>query len=189
MPSLTVIENLMLGAPWWRICDRRAALERFHALGERLSARLEPDAPIGRLSLGQQQQVEIMRALWHGEVLLILDEPTSMLTPRGVERLGVVMRRLRDCGTAVVFITHKLKEAYGLADRISVLRRARVAGALGPDELRAGSEERVIDRVIAMMFGPEEDAAGGGGDAPGRRLRAPHFGRGRSPWRTPAVPA
>ena len=160
VPSLTVIENLMLGAPWWRICDRRAAIRRFHALGELLSANLGPDAPVGRLSLGQQQQVEIMRALWHGEMLLILDEPTSMLTPEGVEHLGVVVRRLRDHGTAVVFITHKLKEAYGLADRISVLRRGRVAGALGPEDLRAMSEGQVIDRVVAMMFGQEEDAAG-----------------------------
>ena len=160
-PSLTVIENLMLGAPWWRICDRRAALERFHELGELLSANLVPDAPVGRLSPGQQQQVEILRALWHGEVLLILDEPTSMLTPQGVEHLGVVVRRLRDHGAAVLFITHKLKEAYGLADRISVLRLGRVAGALGPEDLRAMSEEGVIDRVVAMMFGREEDATGG----------------------------
>ena len=162
-PSLTVIENLMLGAPWWRTCDRRAALERFHELGALLSANLEPDAPVGRLSPGQQQQVGIMRALWHGEALLILDEPTSMLTPQGVEHLGVVVRRLRDHGAAVVFITHKLNEAYGLADRISVLRLGRVAGALGPGDLRAMSEEQVIDRVIAMMFGRE--------DAPGVKQR------------------
>ena len=64
--------------------------------------------PVGRLSLGEQQQVEIMRALWRGEKVLILDEPTSMLTPQGVDDLGEVMRRLREKGVAIIFITHKL---------------------------------------------------------------------------------
>ena len=160
VPSLTTLENLMLGAPWWRTCDRRATLERFHELGDLLSTTVTPDAPVGRLSLGQQQQVEIMRALWHGERILILDEPTSMLTPREVEDLDTVLRRLRDRGVAVVFVTHKLKEAHALADRISVLRRGRVTGTLDPGDLRATSEERIIDRVIAMMFGHEGETAG-----------------------------
>ena len=67
----------MLGAPWWRPCDRKATIRRFDELRELLSTNVAPDALVGRLSLGQQQQVEIMRALWHGELVLILDEPTS----------------------------------------------------------------------------------------------------------------
>ena len=158
VPSLTVLENLMLGGQWWRSCDREAALERFGELAGLLSVKVSPDAPVGRLSLGEQQQVEIMRALWHGELILILDEPTSMLTPQGVEDLGIVMRRLRDHGVAIVFITHKLKEACDLADRISVLRQGRVVGELGPDELEAGTDEENIDRVVAMMFERDERA-------------------------------
>src|SRR5690606_12907580 len=103
--------------------------------------------------LGEQQQVEIMRALWHGERALILDEPTSMLTPEGVRELAAVVRRLRDHGVAVIFITHKLREAYELADHISVLRLGRVVGGLPQQRLTAMTEKQVIDDVIAMMFG------------------------------------
>ncbi len=153
VPSLSVLENLMLGNPWWHILDRAATSQRFAELAELLSVRVSPDAPLSRLSLGEQQQVEIMRALWHGELVLFLDEPTSMLTPQGVDDLGVVMRRLRDHGVAIVFITHKLKEASDLADRISVLRQGRVVGEVTPVELRAMSSDAIIERVVAMMFG------------------------------------
>lgn len=158
--SLTAIENLMLGAPWWRRCDRKAALSRFGELAELLSVAVAPDVPVGRLSPGERQQVEIVRALWHGGRVLILDEPTSMLTPKGVEDLAAVVRRLRGRGVAVVFITHKLQEARDLADRISVLRRGRLVGALGPEALRAASGERAIETVVAMMFERSERARG-----------------------------
>ena len=124
VPSLTVIENLMLGGAWHQRLDRSAALKRFDDLKRVLSVDIDPDAPVGRLSLGQQQQVEIMRALWRGGSVLVLDEPTSMLTPQGVKELGDVMKRLRDEGVAIVFITHKLGEAFAFGDRISVLRLA-----------------------------------------------------------------
>ena len=175
VPSLTVIENLMLGGPWWRGLDARGALERFRAVSATLGIELDPDAPVGRLSLGQQQQVEIMRALWRGERVLVLDEPTSMLTPRGVDDLGRVMARLKDSGVAIVFITHKLREAHAFGGRISVLRLGRLVGQLGPDELGRMSEAAVTDSVIRLMFGTLE---GHGGDAEtllghGRRARVP----------------
>ena len=157
VPSLTVIENLMLGGSWWQKLARPAALARFRELSALLGVTLDPDALIGKLSLGEQQQVEIMRALWRGEKILILDEPTSMLTPQGVKDLGDVMRRLREKGVALILITHKLAEAYELGDRISVLRLGRVVGDIPPHERRDMSEQQMTDRVIAMMFG----AAGG----------------------------
>ena len=168
--SLTAIENLMLGAPWWRRCDRKAALARFNRLAALLSVAVAPDVPVGRLSPGERQQVEIVRALWHGGRVLILDEPTSMLTPKGVEDLAAVVRRLRQRGVAVVFITHKLKEARALADRISVLRRGRMVGALGPEELRAATGKDAMEAVVAMMFERGEEA---GERAPGAALPPP----------------
>jgi ABC-type uncharacterized transport system ATPase subunit len=153
VPSLSVIENLMLGGPWWRKLLRGPALARFRELSQLLGVGIDPDAQVGRLSLGEQQQVEIMRALWRGEKVLILDEPTSMLTPQGVKDLGAVMKRLRDKGVALILITHKLVEAYELGDRISVLRLGRVVGALPPERLRAMNEQQATDAVIAMMFG------------------------------------
>lgn len=158
VPSLTVIENLMLGGSWWQKLARGAALARFRELSDLLGVKLDADAMVGKLSLGEQQQVEIMRALWRGEKILILDEPTSMLTPQGVRDLGEVMRRLRAKGVALILITHKLAEAYDLGDRISVLRLGRVVGEIVPEERRRMSEQEVTDRVIDMMFG----AAGGG---------------------------
>ena len=157
VPSLTVIENLMLGGAWRRRLAREPALRRFRELSALLGVEIDPDALVGRLSLGEQQQVEIMRSLWRGEKLLILDEPTSMLTPQGVRDLGQVMRRLRDKGVALILITHKLVEAYEFGDRISVLRLGKVVGEIAPDRLKRMSEAEATDTVIQMMFG----AAGG----------------------------
>jgi len=160
VPSLTVIENLMLGSPWWRPLDRAPVLARFRELSEMLGVAIDPEAPVGRLSLGQQQQVEIMRALWRGEGVLILDEPTSMLTPQGARDLAEVMKRLRDKGVAVIFITHKLREAYAAGDRVSVLRLGRLVGSLDKARLSAMTEEQATDAVIRLMFGTGEGHAG-----------------------------
>jgi ABC-type uncharacterized transport system ATPase subunit len=155
VPSLSVIENLMLGGPWWQRLGKGPALKRLGELSRLLGVEIDPDALVGRLSLGEQQQVEIMRALWRGEKVLILDEPTSMLTPQGVHDLGEVMRRLRDKGVALILITHKLIEAYELGDRISVLRLGRVVGDIPPERLKTMSESEATDTVIAMMFGAQ----------------------------------
>src|SRR5882757_7338384 len=153
VPSLTVIENLMLGGPWWQRLGKAPALKRLRELSTLLGIEIDPDALVGRLSLGEQQQIEIMRSLWRGEKVLILDEPTSMLTPQGVHDLGQVMRRLREQGVALVLITHKLKEAYELGDRISVLRRGRLVGNIPPERLKEMSEADASNTLIRMMFG------------------------------------
>src|SRR6202790_1899842 len=153
VPSLTVIENLMLGGSWLRALARSAALSRFDELSSLLGTRIDPNAPVSGLSRGEQQQGEIMRALWRDEKLLLLDEPTSMLTPQGVADLGRMMRRLKDKGVALILITHKLLEAYEFGDRISVLRLGTVAGEIDPQRLKTMSETERTDTVIRMMFG------------------------------------
>jgi general nucleoside transport system ATP-binding protein len=162
VPSLTVIENLMLGGSWRRPLARAAARSRFDELSALLGTRIDADAPVSGLSLGEQQQVEIMRALWRDEKLLLLDEPTSMLTPQGVADLGRMLRRLKDKGVALILITHKLLEAYEFGDRISVLRLGRLAGEIEPQRLQAMSESQRTETVIRMMFG----AAAGDDSAP-----------------------
>jgi len=184
VPSLTVIENLMLGGSWLRRLARGAALHRFEELSALLGTRIDPNAPLSGLSLGEQQQVEITRALWHDEQLLLLDEPTSMLTPQGVADLGRMMQRLKAKGVALILITHKLVEAYEFGDRISVLRLGTVAGAIEPARLQAMNEAERTDTVIRMMFGTTgaSGTVGGSGAAAsehepelevllGRRLR------------------
>jgi general nucleoside transport system ATP-binding protein len=159
VPSLTVIENLMLGGSWRQRLARGPSLARFQELSTLLGVTIDPDVRVGGLSLGEQQQVEIMRSLWRGEKLLILDEPTSMLTPQGVRDLGEVMRRLRDKGVALILITHKLVEAYAFGDRISVLRLGRVVGEIAPERRQAMTEKQVTDTVIQMMFGTTAEHA------------------------------
>jgi ABC-type uncharacterized transport system ATPase subunit len=153
VPSLTVLENLMLGESSWRPLQRRPALERFRDLSALLGVSIDADAPVARLALGEQQQVEIMHALWRGARVLILGEPTSMLTPQGVHHLGEVMKRLRDKGVAIIFITHKMREACALGDRISVLRLGRIVGGIDKHELATMTEQQVTDRVVDLMFG------------------------------------
>src|SRR6202167_4436157 len=159
VPRLTVLENMMLGGSCLRSLARGAALRHFHELSALLGMRIDPDAPVSGLSLGEQQQVEIMRALWRDERLLLLDEPTSMLTPQGVADLGRMMRRLREKGVALILITHKLNEAYEFGDRISVLRLGRFAGEIGPERLQAMSEAERTETVIGMMFGTSSGVA------------------------------
>ena len=152
VPGLTVIENLLLGGSWLQRLARGAALRRFGELAERLGTRIDPHAPVSGLSLGEQQQVEIMRALWREQKLVLLDEPTSMLSPAGVADLGRMMQRLKNQGVALILITHKLIEAFEFGDRISVLRLGSVAGELPPQHLRAMSEFERTDALIRMMF-------------------------------------
>ena len=93
-----------------------------------------------------------MHALWRGASVLILDEPTSMLTPQGVSHLGDVMKRLRDTGVAIIFITHKMREACALGDRISVLRLGRLVGSIDKHTLGTMTEQQVTETVVGLMF-------------------------------------
>ncbi len=119
---------------------RRASGSR--DLGGSIGLDVDPDATTGLLALGQQQQLEIIKALWRGSKVLILDEPTSMLTPQGVAELEQILARLKAQGLAVIFITHKLHEAISMGDRVSVLSQGRLVGAIEPEELRSASHER-----------------------------------------------
>ena len=165
VPTLTVLENLMLGASWRAPMNRAATRARLREIAKVLGIDLPEDAPLGSLSLGQQQLVEIVKALWRGESVLILDEATSMLTPQGVEDLGRVIGRLRDAGIAVLFITHKLHEAVRFGNRVSVLRQGRKVGSLPPETLARLAPQAAIDHVVDLMF-----AADGAG-AERRRAR------------------
>ncbi len=153
IPALSVLENLMLGDSGKLRLDAQGARRRLEEFGSMLGVEVDPTAKAAELALGRQQQVEIIKALWRGSRLLILDEPTSMLTPQAVEELYTVLARLKAEGLATIFITHKLHEAVSLGDRISVLRRGRMVGTIDHGEVEAASPEQLEDRVIEMMFG------------------------------------
>jgi general nucleoside transport system ATP-binding protein len=156
IPVFTVLENLMLGATEKVRLDRKGAAAALQDLAEKLGVEVDPNAITGKLALGQQQQVEIIKALWSGSSVLILDEPTSMLTPQGIADLQKVLIQLKQQGLAMVFITHKLHEAIEIGDRVSVLKQGRVVGRLEPEDLHSKSADELQAGIVAMMFG--EDA-------------------------------
>jgi len=160
IPTLTVLENLMLGAGGGLRLDAKGARARLAELAGTLGVDVDPDAQTGTLALGQQQQVEIVKALWRGSKVLILDEPTSMLTPQGVAELAKVLARLKEHGLAVVFITHKLHEAIEMGDRVSILKRGRLVGALEPGVLRSRPVEALQTEIVRLMFGEESREVG-----------------------------
>lgn len=158
VPTLTVFENLVLGDAWWRRPPRAVLERRIEELQRDFGLKVPLDAITGDLSLGQQQQIEIARALLRDSRVLILDEATSMLTPQGADELGERMRRLAERGLAVVFITHKLSEAYRFGDRISVLKQGRFAGTITPEDLAELDEKQAVDEMVRLMFGTSEVA-------------------------------
>jgi len=163
---LKLVARLLYTVPWQiaRIHDAHAeyyAVLRFSAarkVGMLIAANpstLINLARTGDLSLGEQQQVEIIKALWRGSNVLILDEPTSMLTPEGVAELQKVLVRLKEAGQAVVFITHKLHEATSIGDRVTILKQGRVAGTLGENDLRSRTADDLQAEIVRIMFGEE----------------------------------
>ena len=157
VPTLTVAENLLLGGPWWQQPKLHLLEERVAEITRSLNITVRLHAKVSELSLGEQQQVEILRAMVRNSRLLILDESTSMLTPQGIEELGALMRRLVERGLAIVFITHKLAEAAAFGDRISVLKLGRKVGEITPARLKHLGERAAITEIVEMMFGKKTD--------------------------------
>jgi simple sugar transport system ATP-binding protein len=147
----TVAENLALGdASQPMVLDRARLARQVAELSERFSLPVDPDARVSDLSVGERQRVELVDALHRGADVLILDEPTAVLTPREVGALFATLRAMCVAGKAVVLVTHKLGEAMEVSDRITVLRRGRVVGAV-----RAAATDR--RDLVRMMIGREVD--------------------------------
>ncbi|MCW2497575.1 ABC transporter ATP-binding protein [Jatrophihabitans sp.] len=149
IPVFTVAENVMLGheevsGPFGRL-SRKSAAAKVRELSERFGLDVDPNALVEDLPVGVQQRVEILKALTRNAGVLILDEPTAVLTPNEIDDLIRVMGELRAAGTAIVFITHKLREVKTIADRITVIRRGKVVGEATSDM----SEQQ----LAAMMVG------------------------------------
>jgi len=145
----TVTENVIMGSEGPGLTlDRAAAARRVGEIAERYGLRVDPDAVVGDLPVGVQQRVEILRALYQGGRTLILDEPTALLTPQEVDELYAILRRLKEGGGTIVFITHKLREVAAISDRVTVIRRGRTVGTLPTAETNA-------DQLAELMVGRE----------------------------------
>lgn len=150
VPVMTVAENIMLGSESVKngFLDTRTVAARIQELSHRYNLDVDPYAVIEDLPVGVRQRVEIVKALYRNANILILDEPTAVLTPQEIEGLFAVMARLREQGTSIIFITHKLKEVLRVADRIAVLRQGRLVGEADPQQATEAS-------LAAMMVGRE----------------------------------
>ncbi len=154
VPTLTVAENVALGLKSHDVLDLKQVKTRLLELSAAYGLKVNPDAYVWQLSVGEQQRVEIVKALYRGGALIILDEPTAVLTPQEVKELFVTLRQMRDQGHALIFITHKLYEVQSLSDRITVMRDGRVVNTI-PNQ---GVEQRTLARMMVgrdVQFQPE----------------------------------
>jgi len=154
IPVFTVAENVVLGVePTGRLdhLDLRKARAQVRAINDQYGLQVNPDANIETLPVGVQQRVEIIKVLFRQADVLILDEPTAVLTPQEVDEFFQIVKSLRDAGKALVFITHKLNEILDIADRISVIRRGRIVGEGTPRELtRPQLAEMMVGRPVSF---------------------------------------
>ncbi len=163
VPVFTVAENIALGTETTRrgLLDLQAVRGRCRNLADRYGPAIEPDAYVKDLSVGQQQRVEIVKALYRGARVLILDEPTGVLTPQEADDLFVVLRELAAQGTSIIFISHKLREALTVANRIVVLRRGSVVGETTPDHATVESlAEMMVGRAVILRVAKGASLAG-----------------------------
>jgi ABC-type uncharacterized transport system ATPase subunit len=132
VPSLSVAANVALGLPSGRglLLNLDQVASRLAEIGQAYGLRIDPQAMVWQLAVGEQQRVEILKALYRGASLLILDEPTAVLTPQEVNELFVTLRRMADEGHTLIFISHKLHEVLSISDRVTVLRDGRVVRTL-----------------------------------------------------------
>jgi simple sugar transport system ATP-binding protein len=149
----TVTENIILGEEGGERLDVVAAQQRIAELADSYGFRVDPGAVVEELSVGEEQRVEILKALYRGVEILILDEPTAVLTPSETKDLFGNLRKLREAGRTIVFISHKLDEVVDIADRITVLRRGRVVGETRPAETsKAKLAEMMVGRPVLFRL-------------------------------------
>jgi simple sugar transport system ATP-binding protein len=156
---LTVTENIILGAePVAGLAiDYKRARARVREISEQYGLRIDPDARVSSLSVGQQQRVEILKTLYRGARILILDEPTAVLTPQEVEEMFKILRGLRDQGKTIIIITHKLAEVLALSDNITVMRDGKVVGNLPTKDATAeGLARMMVGREVLLRVEKKE---------------------------------
>jgi ABC-type uncharacterized transport system ATPase subunit len=153
VPVFTVTENVMLGeedVKYGGVLDRKTAADRIRQISDQYNLQVDPEAYVEDLPVGVQQRVEIIKLLYREANILILDEPSAVLTPQEVVELFKIMRSLVSQGKSIIFITHKLKEVLEIADKITVIRRGKVIGSTIPEDADQGD-------LAKMMVGREVD--------------------------------
>ncbi len=163
VPTLTVAENVALGlSSNGVVLDTSGVAERISELSARYGLAVDPDALVWQLAVGERQRVEILKALYRDCRLLILDEPTAVLTPAEVDELFVILRQMAQDGRGLIFISHKLDEVLRLSDRITVMRDGRVSGETTAD---ATTKEELARMMVGrpVQLAPDKPASETGG--------------------------
>jgi general nucleoside transport system ATP-binding protein len=153
IPVFTVAENVMLGHESTRaggILDLAAARAKVREISSRFNFDIDPDALVEDLPVGVQQRVEIIKSLSRDAKVLVFDEPTAVLTPQETDELMAIMRQLKESGTSIVFITHKLREVREVADRITVIRLGRVVGEASPTATSTELASLMVGRAVDL---------------------------------------
>ncbi len=161
---MTVAENIILGAEPGSATslDLKKAAEEIRSLSDEFKLAVDPSATIETLSVGQQQRVELLKALYRHAQLLILDEPTAVLTPQEVEEFFAILRRMREQGKTIVIITHKLSEVLAISDNVTVMRDGRVVGHLKTAQTNAAELARLMVGREVLLRVEKPDAKPGG---------------------------
>ena len=164
IPVFTVAENVMLGHEETKFggrLDLEGARAKVHEISARFGFDVDPDALVEDLPVGVQQRVEIIKALSRDARVLVFDEPTAVLTPQETDELMAIMRQLRESGTSIVFITHKLREVREVADRITVIRLGKVVGEAQPSATNEELASLMVGRAVDLMIdkGPAHPGA------------------------------
>jgi general nucleoside transport system ATP-binding protein len=155
VPSLTVAENIALGMKSSRgmLLDLDVVSRRVRELSEIYNLKVDPNIPAWQLAVGEQQRVEILRALYRGAALLILDEPTAVLTPQEVDDLFSILRKMAGDGHALIFISHKLHEVLAISQRVTVLRDGHNVGSIPTaDATRRILAEMMVGRPVVLEY-------------------------------------
>ena len=163
VPVFTAAESIVLGFEPTRSfnrLDHKTANAQIRELSQKFGLDVDPDAVVENLSVGLQQRVEILKALSHDAELLILDEPTAVLTPQEIEALMEIMRSLAHDGKSILFITHKLKEVRAVADVITVIRQGRVIDSVAPTETEGQLASLMVGREVNLTVAKEATQVG-----------------------------
>ncbi|WP_313541005.1 ABC transporter ATP-binding protein [Leifsonia aquatica] len=163
IPVFTVAENVMLGHEQTKFggrLDLAAARAKVREISARFGFDVDPDALVEDLPVGVQQRVEIIKALSQNAKVLVFDEPTAVLTPQETDELMGIMRQLKEQGTAIIFITHKLREVREVADRITVIRLGKVVGEAEPTATNAEMASMMVGRAVSLTVHKEPATPG-----------------------------
>lgn len=163
IPVFTVAENVALGNEPTGLAgsmDMHKARQRVIEISERFGFNVDPDALVEDLPVGVQQRVEIIKALSRDAKVLVLDEPTAVLTPQETDELMQIMRQLAISGTSIVFITHKLREVKEVADRITVIRLGKVVGSVAPSASTSELASLMVGRDVELTINKADSASG-----------------------------